>query len=92
MIRQQDKQWLWLRVDQVHLNTFATVQNELICSEAILAIPMLSKSLNRIDTENKKWDVQQFSVKSLDYVEELQHPWRMKHCTQQTFEVLLNKA
>lgn len=36
--------------------------------------------------------MQQFSVKSLDYVKELQHPRGMKHCTQKTSDVLLNKA
>lgn len=40
--------------------------------------------LTRINIEIKKWNLRQFSVKSLEYVEELQHPWRMKHCTQKT--------
>lgn len=32
--RKQDKQWLWLRVGQVHLSTFATVQCALVWFEA----------------------------------------------------------
>lgn len=57
-----------------------------------LTTPRLSKSLTRIDTEIKKWDVRQFSVKSVDYVEELQHPRGMGHCTRKTSDVSLHLA
>lgn len=57
-----------------------------------LTTPRLSKSLTRIDTEIKKWDVRQFSVKSVDYVEELQHPRGMEHCTRKTSDVSLHLA
>ena len=40
----------------------------------------------------KRWDVQQFSVKSLDYVEEVQHPQRMKLCTERPRTFCSTKA
>lgn len=36
--------------------------------------------------------MQQFSVKSLDYIEELQHPRGMKHCTQKTSDVFARQV
>lgn len=91
--RQQDKHLLWLRVrsTSTHLLQYSM---HLLVLRATHTTPILSKLFTRIYCRYRNGKSQMcnsFSVKSLDYVE-LQHPGRMKHCTEKTSDVFARRG